>query len=160
MTVGTDTYVTIEDADDYIASHLLSSSEQRIRWMALTDADKAILLRQACSEIEALPLRGKKATPGQALAFPRLHPNSFLISQTAVDGVAAQVELAVWMSDGQTQAGLAHRAEIQAQGVASFSVGDLSESYVAGAGTIPVPLKCARCAAALREFIDGGHESC
>ena len=72
MTVGTDTYVTAAEADEYIAGHYRGNSKARQRWNAVSDADKAVLLVQAASAIEEVPFRGRKAIFDQPMAFPRL----------------------------------------------------------------------------------------
>lgn len=160
MQVGIDSYVTIYDADAYVASRYISSDAARLRWDALPDDDKEILLIQACAEIEALQLRGKKMSRDQLLAFPR-RPFQDLDVTWAPDEVRhAQIELALWLSDSSAQADAAQRQNLQAQGVTGFSIGDLSESYKTGAGEKPAPLLCPKSQRLLAQYVFGGFVTC
>jgi len=161
LEVGTNTYVSREFADEYIASRYRSNSKDRKRWGELSEKDKEILLINACAELENLQWQGRAATKGQAMAFPRL---PFQYGKT--DEVAplrvkqAQAELALWLSDDTKQANQSQRLELQAQGVESFSIGDLSESYGKGVGEKPVPLLCKKVADLIAPYLNGGYEIC
>ena len=72
ITVGTDTYVTIAEADAYIELHYLSTDTQRVAWEAMTDADKEICLRNATVSIDTLIVPGRKIDSAQTLSFPRV----------------------------------------------------------------------------------------
>ncbi|MFT3951183.1 MAG: hypothetical protein QM689_04415 [Oscillospiraceae bacterium] len=159
LTIGTDSYITVADADGYISGHYRSNNLSRTRWEALPEEDREILLRQACAAIETLPFHGRKANPAQKLAFPRL-PFQYGNAEDAPDSVKnAQAELALWLSDDTKQAEQAQRQELQAQGVTSFSVGDLSENYGATQTKSPAEL-CAKCAALLAPWLNGGFGIC
>ena len=71
ITVATDTYITILEADAYIESTRLSTDAQLIVWDGLDDADKEILLRNATYAIDRIRFTGKKNDPDQTLMFPR-----------------------------------------------------------------------------------------
>ena len=79
MVVGTDTYVTVDEADAYAITHYRSTRPERLRWTALSEDDKTILLRDACSSMEQLPFQGRKAEIGQLLSFPRYGQDSIRI---------------------------------------------------------------------------------
>jgi hypothetical protein len=72
----------------------------------------------------------------------------------------AQIELALWLSDDQKQADQLQRRDLQAQGVDSFSIGDLSESYKTGGSDKAVPLLCPKVSALLRPYLTGGFSTC
>lgn len=160
MQVGTDSYVEIEAADAYIARHYTSSDAARLRWDALPDDDKEILLIQACAEIDALQLRGKKMSRDQLLAFPR-RPFQDLDVTWAPDNVQhAQIELALWLSDSKAQTDATQRQALQVQGVGSFTIGDLSETYKTGAGDKLAPLLCQKSQRLLAQYVFGGFTTC
>lgn len=77
ITVGTDTYVTIAEADKYIADFYVSADVQLMAWNMLTDDDKEIYLRNATRSVERLFFVGRKYADNQTLSFPREVPQPF-----------------------------------------------------------------------------------
>lgn len=142
LVVGTDSYISKADADAYVALRYMSTEAKRVAWAALPEADCEVLLRRAASIIDQQPLAGVKVTEAQTMEFPRalyteyvgddniLSPqimtNENWHVQTSVPTavLAAQIELAL-----QYTVGTPDRIEFQRQGVKSFSVGKLSETY-------------------------------
>lgn len=160
MQIGTDTYVTIPEAESYIAAHYISTHPCRLRWDELIDDDKETLLKEACAEIELLQLQGRKAETTQPMAFPR-RPFQDVGETGAPDKIKyAQIELALWLSDTAAQADISQRAKLQSMGVESFSLGDLSESYKSGAGEKPAPLLCPKARMYLNPYLTGGYVTC
>jgi len=161
LEVGTNTYVSREYADEYITSRYKTNNEDRNRWRETPEEDKEILLISACDELNNLQWQGRTAVKGQAMAFPRL---PFQYGKT--DEIAplrvkqAQVELALWLSDDTRQSKLSKRQELQSQGVESFSIGDLSESYGKGVGEKPAPLLCSKVKALIAPYLSGGYDIC
>ena len=125
LTVGTDTYAAVSEADDYIRSHYLSTSTDRTAWDILSESDKEILLRNACVYIEAQTLSGRKLNSEQTLSFPRLQ-NGTVSDDRQIK--AAQIEQALFINSSAFS-DYEHRKALISQGVKSFSLGDLSESY-------------------------------
>ncbi len=112
--VGTNCYIDIEDADEYFALKYGADS-----WEALSDEDKDKLLISATRKIDRLPLRGTKRIYNQSLAFPRY-------TDTIPTEVAqATCEEAFAMLNTAAN----KRKELQRQGVKSFSIGKLSETF-------------------------------
>lgn len=159
LTVGTDSYVTVAEADEYISKRYTSNSKDRKRWEELSKEDKEIIIRNACDEIELMPFQGRKITREQKLEFPRL---PYQYGNPVVPDIVkyAQIELALWLSDDKTQLEQSQRRDLQAQGVESFSIGDLSESYASGNAEQSAPLLCSKCAALLKPYLRGGYETC
>lgn len=73
ITVGTNTYVTVVEADAYITEHFVSTDAQLVAWNLLSDGDKEIYLRNATRAMERLFITGRKYADSQDLAFPREH---------------------------------------------------------------------------------------
>lgn len=149
ITVNTDTYISLADCTTYLAANYISTDVKYVAWLALTDGNKEILLRQAAKLIDRQPLQGYKYNVNQAMAFPRyiyteyhkhdkhLHPllrtNGFYSDGTVPTAVKnAQCEIALQLAQGPSE-----RAEMQRQGVKSFSIGNLSESYTGTKNNIP-----------------------
>lgn len=160
LEVGVNSYITVEQADQYIASRYRASNAARQRWEGLKEEDKEVLLLEACSQIEQLPFQGKAAVIGQALAWPRLPFCYGLPTEPPQAVLDAQAELALWLSDDEHQAELAKRRELQEQGVASFSLGDLSESYKPEQAPADWAMRCLRVRALLQRYINGGVKTC
>ena len=113
-------YCTIEYADEYFKNRLHAES-----WGETSDADKEKALRQATKEIDRQQLRGRKVNSGQALAFPR-YPDTEV--PEAVKEACCEIALAL-LERGNSQ-----RRKLQQEGVQSFTLGNMSETFAAGAG--------------------------
>jgi hypothetical protein len=144
ITVGTDTYISLADAETYVAGQYISTDSKYTAWDALSDDDKEILLKRATKLIDRQPLVGIKAVDSQTLEFPRaiqtdynrrdlpivhtyFSSDWYVQTETPDEVKNAQVEIALQYADGVPK-----RVELQQQGVKSFSLGKLSESYGAG----------------------------
>ena len=113
-------YCTIEYADEYFENRLHAES-----WGQADDETKEKALKQATKTIDRQPLRGRKTNPEQELAFPR-HPDTEI--PEAVKEACCEEALAL-LERGNSQ-----RHKLQQEGVQSFTLGNMSETYVAGAG--------------------------
>jgi DNA-binding NarL/FixJ family response regulator len=149
IVVGTNSYISTVDASTYVSNNYISSSEKYIAWNALTDADKEVYLKKACKKIDRQILRGVKALATQTLEFPRAIRTDYYnsnyssttvrftadwavetsVSQNVID---AQVEESLSIATNGSQS--TKRQELQSQGVKSFSLGSLSESYTISKG--------------------------
>jgi len=150
ITVGTDTYISLADADTYVADNYVSTDTTYTTWDNLTDANKEIYLKKATKKLDRQILRGTKAVSTQTLEFPRalysnysrddfpllnISLNGDWVIETAVSQYVldAQVEEALGIVVGGATAN--DRLKLQQQGVKSFKLGDLSESYGNGIST-------------------------
>jgi len=115
-----ESYCTIEYADEYFKNRLHAES-----WSGADSETKEKALKQATREIDRQPLKGRKTETSQTLAFPR-YPDSEV--PEAVKDACCEVALAL-LERGNSQ-----RRKLQQEGVQSFSLGNMSEAYVAGAG--------------------------
>ena len=148
LTVGVDSYVTLSEAEEYIANNHLSTSELVVKWNGLSDFDKEVMLRTSCRDINNLKFDGKRSKVGQLLEFPRVlsYPVGMsyrlftgqLVDNGLVDGdysndggiskaKEAQVENAVYhcfLDDTVNK-----QAGINIKGITSKNAGPISESY-------------------------------
>jgi len=112
-------YVTLEEANTYFASRLHAEV-----WTSATDTDKQKALDMATRAIDRTPLKGVKASWDQAHQFPR-YPDTEI--PQAVKDACCEEALAI-LERGNSQ-----RRRLQQEGVASYSIGGLTETFVAGA---------------------------
>jgi len=120
ITVGENSYIDIDGADEYFAGRLHAES-----WGQADDSTKEKALKQATRQIDRQQLRGRKVNSGQALAFPR-YPDTEV--PEAVKGACCEEALTL-LERGNSQ-----RRKLQQEGVQSFALGNMSETYTAGAG--------------------------
>lgn len=148
ITVGTDTYVLVTDADAYFEKRLFVEA-----WETADTATKEKALMMATAKIDMQPLRGRKATLEQELQFPRsihvdtaypytnpyydplkgntpVYPAWYTEEEVSRDVVYATCEEALAILKGAETAN--QRAELQRQGVSTFRLGNLSESFTGG----------------------------
>ena len=115
-------YATVEQANAYVASYYSSTNNIRIAWEALNEEDKQVMLNRSEQLIDLLPFNGKPVDPKQVSAFPR-YPNPELSLERVR---IAAIELALQTNgDTETQ----DRLNLRAQGVKSYTIGDLSETF-------------------------------
>ncbi|WP_461369235.1 DnaT-like ssDNA-binding protein [Candidatus Darwinibacter acetoxidans] len=120
ITVGKNSYIDTEEANEYFAGRLHAES-----WGQADNETKEKALKQATKIIDRQPLRGRKTNPEQELAFPR-----YLDTEIPVTVKEACCEEALALLErGNNQ-----RRKLQQEGVQSFSLGNMSETYAAGAG--------------------------
>jgi len=120
ITVGENSYIDIDGANEYFAGRLHAES-----WSGADSETKEKALWQATRSIDRMPLRGRKTDLHQPLAFPR-YPDTEI--PEAVKEACCEEALAI-LESGNSQ-----RRKLQREGVQSFSLGNMSETFVAGAG--------------------------
>lgn len=113
-------YCTIEYADEYFSDRLHAES-----WGQAYEIEKEKALKQATKTIDRQLLRGRKTNRDQTLAFPR-YPDTEV--PEIVKEACCEEALAL-LERGNSQ-----RRKLQQEGVQSFSLGNMSETYIAGAG--------------------------
>ncbi len=120
ITVGENSYIDIDGADEYFSGRLHAES-----WGGADSETKEKSLKQATKAIDRQHLNGRKATDTQELAFPR-YPDTEI--PEAVKEACCEEALAL-LERGNSQ-----RRKLQQEGVQSFTLGNMSETYTAGAG--------------------------
>lgn len=113
-------YCTIEEANEYFDGRLHAES-----WEQADDSTKEKALQQATRTIDRQLLRGRKTNPEQELAFPR-YPDTEIPKE--VQEACCEEALAL-LERGNSQ-----RRKLQQEGVQSFTLGNMSETYAPGAG--------------------------
>ena len=115
-----ESYCTIEYADEYFSGRLHAES-----WGQAYEIAKEKALKQATKEIDRQPLKGRKTDITQTLAFPR-YPDTEV--PESIKEACCEVALAL-LERGNSQ-----RRKLQQEGVQSFTLGNMSETYAPGAG--------------------------
>lgn len=157
LTKNVDTYVTVAEANDYISSYYISTHPARVAWEALAVEDKEVYLRNSLAKLENVKYFGEKYNRDeQTLQFPRRafykYPQDFKFSYRynyhpyrksvftynyideeifPIEILNAQIEEALALSNitvSQEQ-DIAQRKSLQNQGVRSFRLSKLSETY-------------------------------
>lgn len=121
-------YVTLEEANAYVADHFMSSNTTRVAWESLSDADKMVLLRNSYRAIEMLTFRGRKTNGAQPSAFPRW-PSTDVPEQIK----HAQIANAIVLADESSQEDVAYYDRLRTYGVKSYHIGNLSETLASSA---------------------------
>ncbi len=136
-------YVTRAEAAAYFAETI-----NYALWLALSTADQDTLLMSATTNIDAQNINLPKYTttetsgvPDQGLKFPRTADYDDGSQFIPANVKKATYEQALWRAKGEDK-----RAQMQAQGVRSKTIGDVSETYAAtmtrspGAITVLAPM--------------------
>jgi hypothetical protein len=172
LTVGTDSYISVTDADTYFSGVLYPDP-----WTTTDNATKEKALRLATRRIDSLMIRGVKADPEQTLEFPRAlyshsttYQNTYLdnplsnhsirrlpgwVAETEVDNAVlnAVCEEALALIKNGSEAN--KREELQRQGVTSFSLGNLSETF-SGGSTRSFKLLSSTAMQLMSKYTNGG----
>ncbi|MDE7280341.1 MAG: hypothetical protein K2N36_01185 [Ruminiclostridium sp.] len=158
LTVGTDSYITAEYADEYIEGHYRAGSSQRERWEALGEEEKDSFLKAACEELERVKWHGRAVSRDQPLSFPRL-PYQDRTAEEAPERIKkAQAELALWLSDEQGQEDLQQREQIRLQGIKSVNLGSLAMTFADGARS-ELALVCPAAVRLITPYLNGGYDT-
>lgn len=136
MIINQDTYISLEDATLYLNGHYISTDAKLLKWNALTPADKTVLLVKAAQIIDRQPLSGVRVVYNQLMEFPRTNRKIDYDNINFVVTKAIPLEVGYAQCEIAIDQGLSERAELQRQGVTSFSIGKLSESYSGGSRDI------------------------
>lgn len=114
-------YVNVEQANAYIEKYYSSTNPLRVAWNSFSEEDKQVLLNRAQQQIDLLPLKGK---PLGTEEFPREPFKERSLECARV----ATIELAIQGLDETAH----ERFTLQKQGVQSYRIGDLSETFKGG----------------------------
>lgn len=149
-------YVTLQEANEYVETHYLSTDDLRKSWLMLTDDDKTVLLTKSFQTIELLPFTGKKLKPDQSTAFPRWP------CKDVPDAIKwAQIENAVAKGDASSEEDTKYYERLWTYGVESYSIGNLSERVGSGSyglhGAQATGVTSAIAERLLRPYLGGGY---
>lgn len=118
-------YVDVAEANAYFAAgvHLGSAT-----WAGLTNDNKSAALITATRQLDRLRFWGCKYSELQALQFPRDYC-AWKFNQIPKELKEACLEQALSLAPNIAAGGQGTRERLQAQGVESYSIGDLTETF-------------------------------
>ena len=142
-------YVTVEEADSYFANTL-----QFEDWNKFDTSAKEKALITATRQIDRLPFSSRKLELYQNLEFPRVDS-----ALPFTDGIPQAVVYAVCEQAFFLLSGGSKRQELQQQGVKSYSLGDLSETFSENLTDAQKTI-CPEALSYLRRFLLGSVAIC
>lgn len=142
-------YVTVEEADSYFANTL-----QFEDWNKYDTSTKEKALITATRQIDRLPFAGRKLDINQSLEFPRTTTNIAFTDGIPNEITYATCEQALFLLQGGSK-----RQELQKQGVKSYSLGDLSETFADNLSEAQKTI-CPEALSYLRRYLLGSVAIC
>lgn len=172
LTVGVDSYVTIEEANTYIARHYLPADERSVNWASLSDEDKEVYLLNACAELSKIKWRGVAFKAFQPLPFPRYFGNNWVFAyydliapevyiypelrEVPKNILSAQIEEAFELAcpSEDTEAFEAENGKVQ-----SYTIGHLTENYKSAQdGSVKSVIKSKKAQELVADYTGGAYE--
>ena len=89
--INENSYVTVEEADEYFETRLGADS-----WTEIDEQQKEKALITATKKIDRLPFIGYKKSPSQPLQFPRMYYNSCSACGLQIADISQQLKDAVY----------------------------------------------------------------
>ena len=128
LVVGQNSYITLAEANDIVASNFISTSSEKKLWDSLDDNDKAVIIVSTTTkyDTDAMCYIGYKDDVNQKLQFPRVLNNGEIVEcpDTIKIGLILQA-----LKDLQTDN--SEEAELISKGVTSYKIKDASISLSA-----------------------------
>lgn len=144
-------YATVDQANEYVKEYHSSTDPLRAAWEGLSEEDKKVLLNRAEQTIDSLPLKGRPLESGKA--FPRAPFQEYSLKRA----VAATIELALASLDEERL----DRLRLRQQGVKSYKIGDLSETFFSRSGDSDLTAYTLSIVSPyLGDWLSGGYEIC
>lgn len=163
LEIGENTYISLSDAEDYMSNRLFVDE-----WTQASDNDKTRALMMATKKIDNLMLRGEKTVSTQTLQFPRalfseylyrvqqdigmVHvSNSYFVVESEISDLvkyACCEEALALLKFGNSE-----RSQMQSQGVKSYSISNLSETFNASSSSVASRLLSSDANLLLRHYI-------
>lgn len=171
LTVGTDTFVSVADANVYISEYYLTTDDKYTAWNTLSESGKEIYLRQACRELCLLKYIGVTYEAFQPLPFPRFVGDDYvmayrqLIAPEAVlypemqeipkAVIFAQIEeaLETIAPSEDTDAFIARNGAVD-----SYTIGHLSEHFKGSVTDAEAVLKSVRAQELMKPYLGGSYD--
>jgi hypothetical protein len=156
LELGVDTYITIEEMEEYLTKYYVPDDPQMAAWNALSTESKEVYLRKAISEIERLKYIGQKYDKEQMLAFPRIYTAISRCTGEVPNTIKwAQAEEALELSSPTEDS---NAAEALSGNVKSYRIGNLSETYKNVDGMSPYAIiKSVKAQRLIAPYLGGGY---
>ena len=134
ITIGTDSYITVDFADSYIQGFYGEDSNEYSIWDSLETSQKEMYLKKSAMQIDNLPFTGIKKYKDQVMQLPRCNDNvsKFEDNEWTYNDLIkyAQAENVVSLMNGKlSSGGEGGSVRRQLEGVTGFSLDGFSETY-------------------------------
>lgn len=130
LTVGVDTYVTVQEAEEYLRNlPLCHEISMYSHFLLQPTASQENSLRLSCLQLETLSYVGRKSNPEQKLSFPRYIPPHSPTDEVPLLIKYAQIELAAALCDTKSIEKKEFYDNLKSYGIKSYSMGNLSETF-------------------------------
>ena len=172
--INVDTYITVNEADEYVGKYYLSTDEKHAAWMGLTEGQKETALLNGAAAIDSIVYPGRKKDSNQAMEFPRCYKNGYYFPLNWYETYTKEGSLWHCMSDvpekikhAQAEEALeivsrsadSDRYEAYNGGVKSFAVSGLKEQYnidLTGINGVKNALRSSRAQRWMAKYTGGG----
>lgn len=137
LTVGVDTYVTVDEAEEYLKNLPLSSKiSMYSNFLIQSPETQENALKLSCLQLETLSYVGRKSNPDQVLSFPRYIPPHSPTDEVPLLIKYAQIELAAALCDSKSIEKKAFYDNLKSYGIKSYSMGNLSETFASSGAAL------------------------
>ena len=125
LTVGVNSYMSLEEADAIIENELLDSDEEYTLWNSLSDKNKEKLIARGTRTVDVIPFRGVKYNINKVgeLQWPRLINNELIECPPEVKVALIRQVLRDYKNSSKQE------TKLQEMGVKSYSINKASISF-------------------------------
>lgn len=146
---GANSYASVAEASAFFADRL---SPPGWDWETVPLLQKQQALVEATQDLECLRFKGYPATHSQRLAFPRCGQRE-PFPQIPPEVLAAVCVQARFRLQNLATGGRSRAQQLQAQGVRAFQVGDHSQEFAPGGGSLADSVLCSDARALLSQWL-------
>lgn len=125
LTVGTNSYMSLEEANTIVENELLDTDSEYITWNSLSENNKKKLIIKGTCIIDSIPFRGVKYNLSRVsnLQWPRLINNEFIECPPEVKVALLKQVLRDYTNKNKQE------TKLQEMGVKSYSINKASISF-------------------------------
>lgn len=174
--VNVDSYVTVQEADEYVGKYYMSTDDKSVAWIAMDEGQKEVALRNGAMAIDSVVYPGRKKDSEQVMEFPRCYKNGYYFPLSWYETYT--IETGSWhcmvdVPDKIKHSQVEEALEIVSRSadsnnydayngsVKSFSTVGLSESYnvnMAGINGVKNALRSSRAQRWVNKYAGGGFD--
>lgn len=125
LTVGTNSYMSLEEADAIVENELLDTSNEYRDWNSLSENNKTKLIIKGTRTIDSIPFRGVKYNISKVgeLQWPRLINNELVECPPEIKVALIRQVLRDYTNSSRQE------TQLQEMGVKSYSINKASISF-------------------------------
>lgn len=173
--VNTDTYIEVDEADEYVGKYYLDTDAKSTAWNGLNESQKEVVLRNAAMAIDSIVFPGRKKDLEQEMEFPRCYKNGYYFPLSwyetyTLEGGSwhCQIDVPLKIRNAQIEEALeiasasvdSENYQVFNGNLKSFSITGLSETYnlnTSGAvASVKNALRSSRAQRWVGKYVGGG----